>query len=125
MDSRKRIESFEDLIVWQKANLLWEMACENVVKFPNNRIAWVLNDQLLRSIGSVSANIAEGHGSGYSQEYLHSLRIARKELSEALNWLIKSERLGYITTKRLLEYRLLIDEVRKMLNSLIGKINQH
>lgn len=122
--TNQEINSFEDLIVWQKANELWEMVCEDVLKFPNNRISWVLSDQVLRSIGSISANTAEGYGSGYSQEYTHSLRIARKEAVESLNWLIKAERLVYITKERLNAYRKLIDEVVKMINSLIGKLTK-
>jgi len=118
----KSIKSFEDLIVWQKADLMWQMICDDVQKFPNNRIGWVLSDQLLRSIGSISANIAEGYGSGYPKEFKHSLRISRKECTEAVNWLIKAQRLNYITEQRLLEYRNLATEIFKMINSLLSKI---
>ena len=123
MDNDK-IRSFEDLIVWQKADVLWRMICEDVDSFPNKRIAWIVTDQVVRSVGSISANIAEGYGSGYPKEFIHALKIARKEANESVNWLIKAQRLDYITSQRLEEYRSLVTEVLKMLNTLISKLSK-
>ncbi len=89
---------------------------------PNNRVVWVVIDQLLRSVGSISANIAEGYGSGYEQEFIHSLRISRKENSESLNWLYKCKNQKLISDKRFKEYELISEEIRLMLNSLISKL---
>lgn len=75
---KNKIKTFEDLIVWQKASMIWLMICQDVKSFPSNRISWIITDQVIRSIGSISANIAEGFGSGYPKEFIHSLRIAKR-----------------------------------------------
>lgn len=116
------IKCFRDLIVWQKADLMFDMLCNDVGKFPNNKIAWVITDQLLRAVGSISANIAEGYGAGYRQEFIHSLKISRKENSESLNWLIKVKKRRFIVEERFLEYEKLSEEIRLMINSLINKL---
>ncbi len=56
------VRDFRDLIVWQKAITLFEHTVADVEKFPNTRAARIIEDQLLRCIGSISANIAEGYG---------------------------------------------------------------
>jgi four helix bundle protein len=117
------IKSFEDLVVWQKSDKMWQVVCEDVLKFPNSRIAWILTDQLVRSVGSISANIAEGYGAGYNQEFIRCLKILRKECTEALNWLIKAERLHFVVSTRLDAYRSLSSEILKMLNSIVSKLN--
>jgi len=118
----KKILSFTDLVVWQKADHMFNMVCDDLRKLPNNRVVWVIADQLFRSVSSISANIAEGYGSGYGQEFIHSLRISRKENSESLNWLYKCRNQKLITEKRFKEYELISEEIRLMLNSLIGKL---
>jgi four helix bundle protein len=65
------IKSFEDLIVWQKAHRLFLEVARDIEVFPNGRTANVIANQLLRSAGSISANIAEGFGRRMGKEYLH------------------------------------------------------
>jgi len=73
----------------------------------------------------MSANIAEGYGSGYTEEFVHSLRIARKENIESLNWLIKCRNQDFISDKRFKLYEVLIEEIRLMINSLISKLSKN
>ena len=47
--------------------------------------------QLIRSIGSISANIEEGYGRGYGKEYPRFLKIARGSAQESKGWYIKSK----------------------------------
>lgn len=101
---------------------MFDMVCDDIAKFPNNKVAWVLTDQLLRAAGSISANIAEGYGSGYKQEFIHSLKISRKENCESLNWLIKAQKRQFIAGERFTEYEKLSEEIRLMINSLINKL---
>lgn len=123
MHQDKIIRSFEDLTVWQKADELWNKVSKDCSNFPNNRVSWILTDQLLRSVGSISANIAEGFGSGYTNEYIRVLRIARKECYESVNWLIKVRNQEFITEDKLRTYRELTTEILKMLNKLITNLN--
>lgn len=110
------------MIVWQKADQLFDMICDDVERFPENRVAWSISKQLIDSGGSVSANIAEGWSSGYPREYYHSLKIARKELGETLNWIFKCMKRKFISEIRFSEYEKLCEEIRKMINSLLSKL---
>jgi four helix bundle protein len=69
MSERGEIKTFRDLIVWQKAHEMDLRVIELVTSFPREQPFWVIGDQLLRSSTSISANIAEGHGSYRGKEY--------------------------------------------------------
>lgn len=90
--------------------------------FPKKKAADIIANQILRSSGSTSANIAEGHGRHKGREYEHYLIIARGSLTETENWLIKCKDLGYLSKDIFEKRERVLDEVLRMLNSLIGKI---
>ncbi len=56
---KKRVNSLKDLVVWQKSIELFKAACEDVEKFPKKRAAWIIEEQLLDALGSISANIGK------------------------------------------------------------------
>ena len=58
-------------------------------KLPDERWGIVVR-QLVRSAGSISANIEEGYGRGTSKEFAHRLRIARGEAHESKGWYRRS-----------------------------------
>ena len=72
-----KIISFEDLIVWQKAQELavkiYQLAESN--KFIKND--FTLKDQLKRSAISISDNIAEGFEYNNNPDFYRFLRIAK------------------------------------------------
>ncbi|MBW6490657.1 MAG: four helix bundle protein [Lentimicrobium sp.] len=49
--------------------------------------------QLVRSVGSISANIEEGYGRGFGKEYPQFLRISRGSARESKGWYRKSSHL--------------------------------
>ena len=57
-----RIESFRELIVWQKFHQLFLDIANDVELFPQKGVAWIIADQILRSSSSISTNISEGFG---------------------------------------------------------------
>ncbi len=50
-------------------------------------------EQLIRSVGSISANIEEGYGRGYGKDYAYRLRIAVGEARESRGWYWRSRKL--------------------------------
>lgn len=92
----KKLESFQELVLWQKTHELFLQVAEDVETFPPKTSARIIADQLTRSTGSISADIAEGWGRRSGAEYTHFLTIARGSTHETLNWLIKSHSLIFI-----------------------------
>ena len=115
------IKHYTDLIVWQKSHKLFLDIVKDVDTFPNKRAANIIADQIIRSSGSISANIAEGFNRSKAK-FLNSLDIALGEANETENWLYKIRDLKYID---IIIAENQIEETKiicKMLNSLISKI---
>ena len=119
-----RIESFRELTVWQKSHHLFLDIANDVELFPKKRVAWIIADQILRSSGSISANISEGFGRRNSADYIHFLVISRGSTTETHNWLIKCSDLVYITKTVVAERTGICNEILKMLNALIGSLQR-
>lgn len=56
-------------------------------KLPNNTVNFKLADQLIRSASSIGANYREANDSVGKKDFLHRLKIARKEAKETTFWL--------------------------------------
>jgi four helix bundle protein len=86
-----------------------------------------LSRQLLRSGTSVGANVEEADGSRTRKEFANKMTIARNEAREAAFWLrliLGSELLHNKLNIDKAKYLLLeSEELRKILSSIIGKIN--
>jgi len=91
------ISSFIDLEVWQKAHNLFLDTVIDVGIFPKNVAARVITNQILRSVGSISANIAEGYNAQSTKEYLHYLDVSIRTGAESENWLYKVRDLKYLS----------------------------
>jgi four helix bundle protein len=88
---------FRGLIHWQKGQDLASGILALVKELPKTRSYDVLGTQLLRSAGSISANIAEGYGRYSPAAYRNHLSIARGSLFETQSWLDLLLRDGAIT----------------------------
>lgn len=115
------MQSYKDLIVWQKSIALVTEVYELVKLFPREEI-YALSNQIRRASVSVPSNIAEGHNRNSDKEFVQFLYIARGSLGELETQLIIAEKLNY--AKKEYVDKLLNDcyEIGKMLNSLINKI---
>lgn len=69
------IKSCRDLMVWQKAVDLTVHVYGLLESLPKHE-EFGLKSQIRRSVASVPANIAEGHGRDHPGDYLHHLSIA-------------------------------------------------
>jgi four helix bundle protein len=114
------INSFRDLIVFQKAYKLAMEIFEITRTFPKEE-KYSLTDQILRSSRSITVNIAEAWAKRiYPKHFVSKLTDSLGEEYETENWLDYSRDCKYInveTYKRLMEG---YDEVRKMLISMIN-----
>ncbi len=115
------IRSFEDLIVWQKAHRLFLDVVQDVELFTNGLAARVIANQVLRSAGSISANIAEGFGRRTGKEYTHYLIVARGSTTETLDWYLKCRDLRLIDSAVFASRRATLEEILKMLNRMISQ----
>ena len=114
------VNSFKELIVYQKAHKLAMDIFELSKKFPKEE-TYSLTDQIRRSSRSVSSCIAESWAKRrYTKFFINKLTDSLGEEYETEDWLDYSRDCGYITqeenTRLISEY----DEVRKLLISMIN-----
>ncbi len=70
-----------------------EIGWQDVLKLTTDRRMLGLSDQLYRSLGSVSANLAEGYSRGMSKERAHFYEYALGSGRESRDWYYKSRHL--------------------------------
>lgn len=114
----EKINSYRDLIVWQKSMALVKYVYAISNGYPSSE-KFGLTDQTRRSAVSVPSNIAEGYGRGHTNDYARFLQIARGSLFEIETQIEIAYSLNYISSD---EYSNITDsamKIEKMLNSLI------
>jgi four helix bundle protein len=122
MQSKKKIEHFTDLTVWQKSHDLFLEIYRNVERFPRTGGARVIADQILRSTSSISANIAEGFKSISTKQYVYFLDIAQRSAAETENWVYKMRDCQLTNESKSSMWLNACIEVEKMLYSLIKSL---
>lgn len=120
MSDTDKVRSFKDLIVWPKADKLFYDLLEDIKSFPHSRVGYLITDQVLRCVSSISANIAEATGCHSAKDFEHFLVIARRSTEESENWYIKIKNLRYISESGFNFRYKQCEEIRVMLNALIG-----
>ncbi len=118
---RPRVESYRDLIVWQKAMDLVVAIYRETDGWPSSE-KFGLIQQLRRCAVSVPSNIAEGQGRRNDREFVQFLRFAHGSLREAETQITLAQRLGYCSDES--ETRLLerTAEIGRLLQGLIRAI---
>ena len=81
LKTEKKFDLEERTLIFAKQIIIF---CK---KLPNNTINFKLIDQLIRSAGSIGANYREANDSLGKKDFIHRLRIARKESKETIFWL--------------------------------------
>jgi four helix bundle protein len=118
-----KINSYRNLIVWQKSVALVTDIYTLTKSFPQEEKFGIVS-QLNRASVSIPSNIAEGWGRESSKNYLQFLRISRGSLMETETLLEISKNLNYINDS---EFKVIsdnIEEVSKILQGLIKSIQQ-
>jgi len=119
--SNETMQSYQNLVVWQKAMDLVIAVYSLTLQFPESE-KYGLIAQMRRSAVSIPSNIAEGKRRGSQKDFRRFLLIAFGSGAELETQLAIAQRLSY---RRKLDYAKvdnLLPEVMKMLNVLIGKL---
>ena len=118
-----QIESFRDLIVWQKA---MELAATvyRLAKLMPRAEEYRLTSQLLRSAASVPANIAEGHSRGTRKDYANFISIARGSLAETETFLLLAVDVDLLPVDKVQPAIEKCHEVSRMLTALLRRLRE-
>ena len=116
-----RARDYKDFVVWQKAI---DLAVEvyRLIKLLPKFETYGLSDQMRRAVVSIPSNIAEGQGRNSTKEFVYFLGIARGSQKELETQIYICTRLGYFTEEEASTALNLCEEVGKMLNALIIKL---
>lgn len=114
-----KIETFKDLIVWQKSIDLVD-AIYIITKYLPKAEVYGLSSQMQRAAVSIPSNIAEGYKRNHKAEFIHFLGIANASSAELETQLIICQR-QYIDVSYQESLGLLL-EVQKMLHVMIKKL---
>ena len=115
------MQNFKDLKVWEKAHLFTLKVYEASKTFPREEI-YSLTNQLRRAASSIPANISEGCGKNTQLEFAHFLNIALGSANETEYFLILAKDLHYLNNENFLLLTDIINEIKAMLISLIGRV---
>ena len=116
------MESYRELIVWQKSMDLVECVYGLAKLLPDNE-RFMLSAQLCRAAVSIPSNIAEGYGRSATKEYIRFLKIARGSNYEVETQLLICVRLHYLSENDIKKALSICGELSKMLSSLITKLS--
>lgn len=117
------MKDFKDLVVWQKAHQLTLALYQRTARFPREEL-FGLTSQIRRCSASIGANLAEGSGRKGHAEFHRFLQVAAGSANELEYHLILSRDLGLLNPEEHESFKDRVVEVRKMLASLINRVNQ-
>ncbi len=118
-----KINSYKELIVWQKSMDLSRKIYILTKSFPKEEL-YGITSQIRRSSVSIPSNIAEGYARKSRKEYIQFYSIAYGSVSELETQLILARDFGYIEEKDFTETENLLHEVAKMLHVLIIRLKE-
>ena len=114
-------ESFDKLLVWQRAHSLVLKIYEVTNNFPKEEI-WGLTSQIRRAAVSVPSNIVEGKARGSRKDFKRFLLIARGSLEEVKYQSLLAKELKYMNDEQYEEITVMIEDVGRLLGGMIRKV---
>jgi four helix bundle protein len=118
---RKR--RYEELVAWQKAMDFVDVVYDLTEPWPRPEM-YRLTDQIRRSVISIPANIAEGHGRTGTREFLHHLSIAYGSLLETETFLTVARRRAFISPEEHENAMELADEVGRLTRGMMTSVRR-
>ena len=119
----KKIETFEDLRVWQKGIELVKQVYL-LTKEGDLSKDFGLRDQLRRASVSIPTNIAEGFERYSRKEYVNFLNIAKGSAGEVRSLLRVALEIGYLNRSKYEELYHVAMDLSRMLSSQIQSLNK-
>jgi len=98
-----------------------ELVYQTTRKLPKDEL-YSLTNQMRRAAVSIPSNIAEGQARHSTKEFIHFLRIAQGSKAELETQLLLCLRIGHLTDSDTKEIMNLLQEIGKMLTTLIAKL---
>ena len=118
----QKINTYRDLIVWQKSIELAKTIYDNCRSFPEDE-KFGLVIQIKRATVSIPSNIAEGYARNTTKDYLRFLSIALGSAYEVQTQILLSRELGFEKIEKQFDKAMfLLEEIIKMLSSLRRKL---
>lgn len=121
--SENKINSYKDLIVWQKAMELVTSVYSLTETFPKSEL-YCLTSQMRRCAISIPSNIAEGSRRRTRKDYRQFLVIAFGSGGELETQIEIAKRLYDSENSYYNNIDILLDEVMRMLNKLISVLGE-
>ena len=115
-----KIESYENLIVWQKSMDLVIEIYKLTEKFPKTEIYGLIS-QIRRATVSIPSNIAEGSRRGSRKDFRNFLIIAYGSGAELETQIKIAKRLQFCEVVDYQNAESLLNEVMRMLNKLTNE----
>ena len=117
------VENFKDLKIWQFGMDIAEQCYKLTQHFPKSEL-YGLTSQIRRASVSIPANIAEGYGREYRNDYVRFLRMAQGSLKELETHLLLAERIDFTTSEAIVPILKKCDECGRMTRALIRKLQE-
>jgi four helix bundle protein len=116
-------KTFKDLRVYQKAREVSRVVFHLSKAFPKEEM-YSLTDQIRRGARSVGAQIAEAWGKRrFEKHFVSKVTDADAEQLETQHWVSEALDCGYISSADAIQLNSGLEEVGRMLNSMMEKAN--
>jgi four helix bundle protein len=115
------VQSYRDLVAWNKAMELVTEIYRMTHKFPKEELFGLMS-QLRRAAVSIPSNIAEGKGRLSKGEFRQFLGNARGSLAEVETQILIAQNLSYFDKSEAKRLLTMAEEVGKVLNGLISAV---
>lgn len=116
------MRDYKKYSVWEKSHQLTLDVYKTMVSFPKDEIFGLIS-QMKRSSSSIPTNIAEGCGRNSDKDFCRFLYIAFGSANELEYQILLSIDLKFMAFENGQKLLFQIEEVKKMLNGLITKLN--
>ncbi len=118
------VQSYRDLIIWQKSVKIVTDIYELMKELPQEETFGLIS-QIKRSAISIPSNIAEGFGREHTKDFIRFLQISRGSLYELQTQFEICTNLSFLKPGDCEDLSMKFLEIEKMINSFIKKLKSN